>query len=300
MPVPANALILVTGATGAQGGALVPRLLAQGLRVRALTRNPDKPAARALSALGAEVVAGDLDNPASLRAACEGAWGVFAVQNFWEKGVGFQREVDQGIALADSACAAGVQHFLQTSVAGCDNAEPVRHFHSKYLIERHIQAIGLPYTFLREVFFMENLFEPVVGSRGKKAINPALVLATMEGCLDADLPFHMVTVEDIALVSAGIFADPDKYLGQVVDIASDSLTVSEMKAVYRKVTGKRTLPFTIPLWALRLSNAEAARQYTWNNQVGWHFDLAPLRKDFPEMNTFEAFLRARTSNLSAA
>ena len=300
MPMPDNALILVTGATGAQGGALIPRLLAQGFRVRALTRNPAKPSAQALAARGAEVVAGDLDDPVSLRAACEGAWGVFAVQNFWEKGVGFEREIAQGKALADAALAAGVGHFLQTSVAGCEEAGDVLHFRSKYEIERHIQSLGLPCTFLREVFFMENLFEPVMGNRGKQAVNPALVLATMEGCLDRDLSFHMVTVEDIALVSAAIFADPDKYLGQIVDIASDSLTVDEMKAIYRRVSGKRTLPLRIPLWALRLTNAEAARQYRWNNRVGWHFDLAPLRADFPQLTTFESFLRSRLVPSQAA
>ena len=293
MAVPDNALILVTGATGAQGGALIPRLLDQGMRVRALTRNPSKPTARALAQLGAEVVAGDLDDPDSLRAACQSCWGVFAVQNFWEKGVGYEREITQGKALADAAHAAGVSHFLQTSVAGCEQAGDVLHFHSKYEIERHIESLGLPATFLREVFFMENFFEPVMGNKGKKSVNPALVLATLEGCLEQSVSFHMVTVEDIALVSAAIFADPDKYLGQVVDIASDSLTVAEMKAVYRRVSGKRTLPFSIPLWALKLSNAEAARQYRWNNRVGWTFDLAPLRADFPQLTTFESFLRSR-------
>ena len=75
-------LILVTGATGAQGGALVPLLLQKGFRVRALTRNPDKPAGRQLAAAGCEVVAGDLDDEASLERACAGAWGVAFPEKF--------------------------------------------------------------------------------------------------------------------------------------------------------------------------------------------------------------------------
>lgn len=285
--------ILVTGATGAQGGALIPLLLEKGFTVRALTRNPNKPAALALANKGVEVVAGDLDDSASLQQACKDCHGVFALQNFWEKGVGYQREIDQGIRLADAAAAAGVKHFLQTSVAGCEEAGNVLHFASKWQIEQHIEKLGLPFTMLREVFFMENFFEPVMGNKGKKAINPALVLATLDGCLKKDVPFHMVTVDDIARASAEIFANPDKFIGSKPDLASDVLTVSQMKDVYRKVTGKRPLPFSIPLWALRMSNAEAARQYVWNNTVRWRFDVDAVRKDFPFLTSFETFLRQR-------
>ena len=285
--------ILVTGATGAQGGALIPLLLEKGFSVRALTRNPDKPAAKALAREGVEVVAGDLDDSVSLQLACKECYGVFALQNFWEKDVGYQREIDQGIRLADAAAAAGVQHFLQTSVAGCEEAGNVLHFASKWQIEQHIEKLGMPFTMLREVFFMENFFEPVMGNKGKKAINPALVLATLDGCLDKDVPFHMVTVDDIARASAEIFANPDKFIGTRPDLASDVLTVAQMKHIYRKVTGKRPLPFRIPLWALRLSNAEAARQYVWNNTVRWRFDVDAVRKDFPFLTSFETFLRQR-------
>ncbi|ERP89308.1 hypothetical protein Q670_02715 [Alcanivorax sp. P2S70] len=289
----ANKRILVTGATGAQGGALIPLLLEQGFAVRALTRNPDKPSARALYHRGVEVVAGDLDDSVSLQLACKDCYGVFAVQNFWEKGVGYDREIEQGKRLADAAAAAGVQHFLQTSVAGCEEAGNVLHFASKWEIEQHIESLSLPFTMLREVFFMENFFEPVMGNKGKKAINPALVLATLDGCLNKDVPFHMVTVEDIARVSAAIFAAPETWLGQKLDLASDVLTVADMKAIYRHVTGKRPLPIKVPLWALRLSNAEAARQYVWNNEVRWRFPLAPLQQQFPFLTSFESFLRQR-------
>lgn len=97
----ASCSALVTGATGAQGGALVPLLLEQGFKVRALTRNPAKPAGQKLAKSGCEVVTGDLDDEASLGRACDGVYGVFSLQNFWEKGVGYQREIDQGCSRAN-------------------------------------------------------------------------------------------------------------------------------------------------------------------------------------------------------
>lgn len=291
-------LILVTGATGAQGGALVPLLLKQGFAVRALTRNPAKPAGRALAAQGCEVVAGDLDDEASLERACAGVYGVFALQNFWEQGVGYQREIDQGCRLARAAKKAGVQHFVQTSVANCDHADGVLHFQSKHEIEKYVDALGLPRTFLREVFFMENFTEPVMLGGAKKAMDPYWVLPMICGLLDAGTRFHMITVEDIAWFAADIFAHPEQYIGKHVDVASDSLTPAEMKAVFRKVTGKRVLPapaFSTRL-LLRLANPESARQFRWNNSVGWHFDLAPLRARHPGLMSLEQFLTRHYAN----
>lgn len=285
--------ILVTGATGAQGGALAPQLLARGFKVRALTRNPAKAAGQALAALGADVVAGDLDDEASLRRACDGVYGVFSVQNFWEKGVGYQREVEQGCKLARAAKAANVQHFVQTSVANCDNAEGVLHFQSKHEIEKCIIQLGLPYTFLREVFFMENFTQPVMTSGLKKATDPYWILPLITGLLDASTRFHMITVEDIAWFAADVFAHPDEFIGRHLDVASDVLTAAEMKAIYRQVTGRRVLPTSKLLnrLMLRLLNPESARQFVWNNTVGWHFDIAPLRQRHPGLTSFEQFLR---------
>jgi len=285
--------ILVTGATGAQGGALVPRLLERGFKVRALTRNPAKPAGQALAAQGAEVVAGDLDDEASLQRACAGMYGVFSVQNFWEKGVGYQREIAQGCNLARAAKAANVQHFVQTSVANCDNAAGVLHFQSKYEIEKFIVQLDLPYTFLREVFFMENFTQPVTLSGAKKDSDPHWILPLITGLLDDSTRFHMITVDDIAWFAADVFAHPDEFIGRHLDVASDVLTAAEMKAVYRKVTGRRVLPSSKMLTRLllRLLNPESARQFVWNNAVGWHFDIEPLRRRHPGLTRFETFLR---------
>jgi uncharacterized protein YbjT (DUF2867 family) len=109
--------ILVVGATGQQGGAVARHLLANRRNVRALTRNPSSEAAERLRREGAEVVTGDLDQPDTLAAALLGVQGVFSVQNFYEPGVGHDGEIRQGRALVDAAKAAGVPHFVQSTMA---------------------------------------------------------------------------------------------------------------------------------------------------------------------------------------
>ncbi len=285
--------ILVTGATGAQGGALIPLLLKQGLQVRALTRNPNKPSAQALVQQGVEVVAGDMDNEASLEQACQDMQGVFAVQNFWEKGVGHEREVEQGCKLARAAKKANVQHFVQTSVANCDNAKGVLHFESKYKIEQYIDSLELPRTFLREVFFLENFTQPVMTSGTKRSMDPYWVLPSIIGLLDNDTIFHMISVHDIAWFAADIFTHPAQYMGKHVDVAGDAITPVEMKTIYKKVTGKSLIPAskTLTRFAMKFINPESARQFAWNNKVGWHFDMEPLRQHNPNLINFETFLR---------
>jgi uncharacterized protein YbjT (DUF2867 family) len=108
-------LILVCGATGSQGGAVARSLLDRGFRVRALTREPQKPEAQALAEQGAEVVQGDMEDRSAMdQVLVEGIYGVFSVQNFWE--AGYDREVEQGKTVADVAKAAGVEHFVYSSV----------------------------------------------------------------------------------------------------------------------------------------------------------------------------------------
>ncbi len=148
-------LILVTGATGRQGSAVIQRLLARDFPVRALTRNPDKPQARALAGHGTEVMRGDLNDPDSLTRALGGVYGVFSVQTPAEHGAAV--EVRQGINLADAAKRSRASHFVYSSVGSADRNTGIPHFDSKARVEDYVRGTGLKYTIFRPVFFMENL-----------------------------------------------------------------------------------------------------------------------------------------------
>jgi uncharacterized protein YbjT (DUF2867 family) len=279
-------LILVTGATGKQGGAVVRHLLKRGLAVRTITRDSTKPSAYTLAANGVEVIEGDMENMTSLRQAMKGVYGVFSVQNYWEKGVGFAGEIRQANNVLQAAKEAGVQHFVQSSIAGCDEAPGVEHFESKLEIEKLVKASGLSYTFLRTVWFMENFVDPKMGG---------FAYAVLLGALKPNTRFHMLSVEDIGYFAAEAFAKPEAYAGRTLELAGDSLTTADIKSVYAAVNGKSLSALRIPLWVSRFLNAEMAKQFRWNNQVGWRFDICPLRDINPNLVSFEAFLKRHAS-----
>jgi len=276
--------VLVTGATGRQGGATARELLARGWRVRALVRDPSSNAATALQSAGAELAQGDMEDRESLDRAVEGVSGVFSLQNYWGKDVGYEGEIRQGRNLAEAAASAGVRHYVQASIASCDEAPNVRHFTCKHVIEQQIDALGLPRTFLRAVFFMDNFADPKVG---------ALMLPVLAGALKPGVRLHMVAVDDIGWFAAEAIDRPAEHLGTTLDLAGDALTVPEMKAAYRRATGKRAPRWRMPLWMFRLINRDMAEQFAWNNEVGWHFDVGPLRARRPAMLDLEGYLRAR-------
>src|SRR5215210_7965126 len=169
----AERLIVVTGAPGTQGGAVAQSLLDRGFRIRALTRSPQKPEAQALADRGAEVVQGDMEDRSAMERALEGAYGVFSVQNYWESG--YDGEVQQGKTVADVAKAAGVEHFVYSSVGSAYRQTGISHFESKWEVEEHVRQIGLPYTILRPVFIMQNwemMREHVLGGTLAQPLDP--------------------------------------------------------------------------------------------------------------------------------
>ena len=200
--------IVVIGATGQQGGATARHLLAQGWRVRALTRDPQGAAAQALAAAGAEVVSGNMDDRASLDQAFAGAYGVFSVQNFWLPDVGAAGEVRQGKIVADAAKAAGVRHFVYTSVGGAERQTGLSHFDSKWQIEEYVRSLSLPATVLRPVFFMENLTSPMMGPRD----------GVLANALRPTTSLQMIAVEDIGYFAALAFARPQEFIGKAIEL----------------------------------------------------------------------------------
>src|SRR6266852_3190576 len=136
----ADKTVLITGATGRQGGSVLRHMLKKGWKLRALTRYAGGAGAQALTSQGIEVFKGDLEDPPSLEQATRGVYGVYSVQDFWA--IGAKREVQQGKNMADAAKKAGVEHFVYSSVGGAERNSGIDHWESKWEIEKHIRTLA--------------------------------------------------------------------------------------------------------------------------------------------------------------
>jgi uncharacterized protein YbjT (DUF2867 family) len=262
-----NNPILVTGATGQQGGAVARALIAKGQKVRVMTRHPEK--AAALAKAGAEVVQGDLTNQTVLQMALRGVHGVFAMSTPFEAGM--DAEVRQGIMLADAAKQAGITHYVYTSVGSAHRHTGIPHFESKWKVEQHIQKIGLPATILRPVWFMENFTtfaKPSAEGVITLPMRPARKLA-------------MVALKDIGAFSAAAFIRPNDFVGQAIDLAGDELTIPEVAVLLTKAMGR-----PISFQEFPLDQAESALghdfavMFRWFNEVGYAIDIPKLKQQF--------------------
>jgi len=271
--------ILVTGATGKQGGAVLRHLRKRGFPVRALTRDPDKPEARSLAGHGTEVVRGDQDDPASLDRALDGVYGVYAMGTYREKGL--EGEIRMGAALAEAARRADIDHFIYSSVGGADRQTGVPHFDSKFQVEEHIRRTGLPYTILRPVFFMENW----------QAMRGMIEGGTLAQPLDPARTLQQVAVDDIGAFAALAFEHPGKWLGRAVELAGDELSMTQLAETFGRVLGREVRYQQVP-WDQFESNAgrEMTIMYRWFNDVGYNADIPELRWEYADLTTLERWL----------
>ncbi|PTL83288.1 NmrA/HSCARG family protein [Vitiosangium sp. GDMCC 1.1324] len=276
--------VLVTGATGKQGGALARLLLKRGHRVHAFVRSPGSPQAKDLEERGAELVSGDFDDPDSLERAMQGVDAVYAMATPFAAG-GLEAEVRHGRHLIDTAKITHVRHFVYSSVAGADQNTGIPHFETKFVVEEHLRRSSLPYTIVAPVFFMENFVGPTFTERLR------------EGVLAMPLPRHrglqMIPTADIAAFCTRVLEWPDELFGRRIEIASDEVTGEQAAALISYVSGHKARYEEIPLEALRSQSEDAARMFEWFQREGYHADIAGLRRDYPEVgwHTFEDWAR---------
>lgn len=264
----ANRTVLVTGATGKQGGALIDNLAGKDWNLRAMTRHPEGDAARNLRARGIDIVSGDLDDPDSLTQALQGAWGVFGVQNTWEAGV--EREEEQGKRLATLAKQAGVQHYVYASVGSAHRKTGIPHFDNKARVEETVRSLRFPsYVICRPVFFMENLTSPwfLNGDAIYSALEPSTVL-------------QMIAVADIGKYAAAAFTEADKLNGRELDIAGDARTMPDTADVLGRAFGRSIRYVQIPLDEVRKNSEDFALMLDWFNRVGYDADIAGTAREF--------------------
>lgn len=262
--------VLVTGATGQQGGAVAAQLLSHGFSVRAMTRKPDSEQAKGLAKRGATIIKGDLDDSASLEAALKDVWGAFAVQNTWEGGV--EKEEEQGKRFASVAKKAGVKHLVYTSVGSAHRKTGIPHFDNKYRVEETIRSLGFPsFTIMRPVFFMDNLASPWF----KPAIDQGNIMTAMK----PETSLQMIAVQDIGKYGLWAFQNHEKLNGRAFDIAGDALTMPQAAKAICAASGKQVGFAPIPIEEIRKMSEDFALMLEWFDNVGYNADIQGMAKE---------------------
>lgn len=281
-------LILVTGATGAQGGSVARHLLNSGrFAVRGLTRNANSEKAKALRKAGAEIVTGDLYNKASIAAALKDCDVVFGVTNFWEH---FEKEWEQGVNLVDAVAESGVKQFVFSTlphIYGISNgALSVPHFDIKARLEEYARAKKRDTTFIHAAFYYQNFlyfFPPQRGADGSYFISFP----------QGDAPLAALSAHDIGGILLPVFENPEAFAGKTIAAAGAMLTGAEYADVLSKVTGKRIVYQHVPRKTYASQNFPGAEElanmfeyYRLYKPYG-NEAVAECRKLYPALKSFE-------------
>jgi len=297
--------LLVTGATGKQGSAVINALIAKDTSdfiLLAATRNKDSPSAKRLAAKSSNIklIEGDLDSiPALFQAAKQAAgsvpiWGVYSVQLSMGKGVTLEGEVRQGKGLIDESIRVGVKHFVYSSVdRGGDekswtDATVVPHFKTKFEIEHHLRdstangKSSMNWTILRPTAFMENL-EPIFATK---------IFLTMIRDTLKDKPLQWVATQDIGFFAAEAFTNPEAWSKKAISITGDELTFAQLSEAFEHATGGPAgTTFGILGKALKVGVKELGIMVNWFRDEGYGADLANVRKLNPGTKTMEEWVK---------
>jgi len=280
-------VVLVTGGTGSQGGATVTHLLAtKKVRVRVLTRNLDSPKAKSLAARGVELVKGDFEDVASLRAALAGVSGAFSVQQWTEKGGAAAEELN-GKRFADAVKASGSPHLVYSSAEGVERKSGLGHYESKWAIEQHIRDLKLPATILRPVGFMDAF--------GAPAMQRGLFLGMFRANFGVSHRIQFVATYDIGWFAARALEEPELYAGRVIPLAGDELSVGDIIKTFKTVPGHKSWVAPIPAFvAKKMMPKEFLDMFRWIREKGFKADIAQVRQEYPQLLTFAGWVKKYT------
>lgn len=301
---PSDSLVLVTGATGTQGGATARKLLAAGYRVRVLTRNPDAAAALALAQQGAELAKGNMDDAPSLLAAMRDAHGVFSVQRPDSDGSDSERR--HGFALVTAARDSGVRHFVHTSVceAGRHTAFPCwgsgywweKYWTDKWEIEEAVRNAGFAHwTVLKPAFMMENFAQPKA-----KAMFPHLRRGQIITALRPETRIQLIAGDDVGAFARAALDDPGHFDGKDIDLAAEALSMDEVAATLNRVLHK-----SVEVRSVSPEEARAAglfpgwvRSQEWTNVAGYRADIEALKTYRVALTTFESWVERHAAEIA--
>ncbi|KAH8719429.1 hypothetical protein GQ44DRAFT_712363 [Phaeosphaeriaceae sp. PMI808] len=297
--------LLITGATGKQGGAVIKALEGSDFEILALTRNTSSPSAQKLTqkSLNVKLLQGDLDNPTAIfqnaqEVTSNPIWGVFSVQ-VNAVGTGGRTEEQQGKALIDAALAANVKFFVYTSVdrggpRSSSNPTPVPHFAAKHNIEKHLEQkaanSSMQFTVLRPTSFMDGLVNDFQGQ----------MMVSMWKTAMRDKPMQLIATRDIGWFAAQAFRCPDEFAGRYLSLAGTELTFDQANEIFKQRFGK-DMPSTYGILAsilLRMIK-EAGETFKWLNEDGYGADIEDLRSMHPDLMDFGTWLE-KESNFKGA
>ncbi|MFI9803739.1 NmrA/HSCARG family protein [Streptomyces sp. NPDC052301] len=261
--------ILVLAATGGQGRAVTDALLGRRARVRALVRDPGRPAARELAGQGVEVVAGSLSDAGSLAAAMDGVSGVFAFTTPFEAGL--EAEVAQGRAILDAATRRRVPHLVFSSVAGADQHSGVPHFDSKARIEAALASGDVPYTILGPTYFFDN----ALGGAER------ILAGVLELPLPPDRPLQQLARPDLGAFAAEVLLSPARHAGRRIELAGDAPTPAQMAAALGAALGREVRCERVPLTSI--GNPDMHAMWTFLNGPGYRVDIPALHAARPDI-----------------
>ncbi|CAN9344061.1 unnamed protein product [Alternaria alternata] len=295
------AAVLITGATGKQGGSVVNALLKANseLQILALTRNAQSASAQRLAQKSPKIklITGNLDTIEDVFNSARQAtklpiWGVFSVQVPMGGGQNAQSEERQGKALVDASLKHGVKHFVYSSVdrgGSRSDKDPtnIPHFISKHNIEQHLFSkvesnSSMNYTVLRPVAFFENLMPNFFGK---------VFTTSWETTLRRDQKLQLIATSDIGFFAAEAFMKPKEYLNERISIAGDELTYDEFKTIFEEKTGQN-LPTTYRLISAAINGMvkELGYMFQWFRDVGYGADIPSLKERNPELKDFKTWL----------
>jgi uncharacterized protein YbjT (DUF2867 family) len=306
--------ILITGATGKQGGSVLKQLATHSsssqFTLLAVTRNTTSSSAQKLTLRYPDIllVEGDLnDAPALFKSAQdvlktvnkpEKIWGVYSVQISMGPGVTFQGEIDQGNALIDESIKHGVSHFVYSSVDRGGNAKsfetetPIPHFQTKFKIEQHLlekagkKGENMGWTILRPVAFMDNL---------APGFPTKVFLAALRDTLDPNKPLQWISIDDIGLFGAKVFQNPQDWNTRAESLAGDELTFEELSGCFERATGSPApATFGILGTALKWAVGEMKIMIEWFASDGYGADIAKLKSEEKDLCDMERWLKERS------
>ena len=298
--------ILVTGATGKQGGSVVDALLdlpnASDYAILAVTRDANSGSAKKLASRSASIklVEGNLDDvPTLFKNASEVAkqpiWGVYSVQISMGKGVTFEGEVKQGCDLVDESVKNNVQQFVYSSVErggdekSWDNPTPIPHFQTKQLIEFHLRdhAGDMGWTILRPVAFMDNLMP---------AFPTKVFMTAVHNTLGDNKPLQWVATSDIGVFAAQAFSKREDWKHKAIGLAGDELTVPQLNKAFANATGTPLgTTYSILGSALMWGVAELGHMIGWFGTDGYKADIPNLKKIHPGLLNMEAWIKEKSA-----